>query len=551
MSQKLLCPYCLGEVVMPQSNCPYCGKPLTNRNPAGALPFCTPLAGGRYTVGDFVTVDGEGLTYRGVDNSAGLFLTIKEYFPVTLSNGRTRAGSIQPKPGCEVLFKTIRNDFQDLYETLRKITPATGLVTVLDVLEANNTVYAVMENAKGVTLSRYLQLHNKKPLSAKETVVLLEPVMEGVEYLHRHGLIHRGICPENILLPIDGGACLTGYATQGLRTAGGELKPKLYAGYSAPEQYSANQFEGFYTDVYGLAGVLYRMNTGVDPVPVPDREAGEELAAAHTLNGSVPSYFSRVIACAHRLDPQSRMQTVDEFAMALEHRSEADAMLNQEPQKGSTSSIKLLAIFVVLLAILACLAVWIIMNLPTRNAESKSDTESQITEEIDDTLTVPNLVGMEYRKIRENEEYLTHFRFAITETYSDVYEEGVVIQQEPVASTILQGGEKVVIQLTVSKGMEEIDVPSIIGFRRDEAAGLLETAGIAYRCVEMENNGDYAEGCVAFYEPNVKKVTPKTTVTLYIAGPRPEVKEVEPMDNITEENDPDNFSEFTVNQNNN
>ena len=48
--------------------------------------------------------------------------------------------------------------------------------------------------------------------------------MEGVALLHKAGLIHRGICPDNILLPIDGAARLTGYGTLALRTAGSELK---------------------------------------------------------------------------------------------------------------------------------------------------------------------------------------------------------------------------------------------------------------------------------------------------------------------------------------
>lgn len=85
---------------------------------------------------------------------------------------------------------------------------------------------------------------------------MLQPVMEGVALLHKAGLIHRGICPDNILLPIDGAARLTGYGTLALRTAGSELKSQLYPGYAAPEQYSAAEFSGRYTDVYALAASL-------------------------------------------------------------------------------------------------------------------------------------------------------------------------------------------------------------------------------------------------------------------------------------------------------
>ena len=54
-----------------------------------------------------------------------------------------------PKEGREVLFKTSRMDFKDLYDDLHRITPATGLSQILDVMEENNTVYAVEETEEG------------------------------------------------------------------------------------------------------------------------------------------------------------------------------------------------------------------------------------------------------------------------------------------------------------------------------------------------------------------------------------------------------------------
>ena len=65
---------------------------------------------------------------------------------------------------------------------------------------------------------------------------------------------------------------LTGYGTLALRTGGSELKPG-YPGYAAPEQYSAAEFSGRYTDVYALAAVCYKMVTGQTPVAAPQRKA--------------------------------------------------------------------------------------------------------------------------------------------------------------------------------------------------------------------------------------------------------------------------------------
>ena len=89
-----------------------------NRNPEGALPLGTQL-GGRYTVGTYLSADGDGLAYRGVLNDEKKFVLIKEYFPVTLCNGRSADGALMPKEEKEVLFKTSRMDFKDLYDDLK------------------------------------------------------------------------------------------------------------------------------------------------------------------------------------------------------------------------------------------------------------------------------------------------------------------------------------------------------------------------------------------------------------------------------------------------
>ena len=204
-----LCPHCLQPLRgRYEGNCPHCGRLLENRNPEGALPLGTQLAG-RYTIGTYLSADGDGLAYRGILNEEKKFVLIKEYFPVTLCNGRSPEGALMPKEGKEVLFKTSRMDFKDLYDDLHNLTPATGLNTILDVMEENNTVYAVEESEKGMTLTHYLSLRSRT-LTPAEARTLLQPVMEGVALLHKSGLIHRGICPDNILLPIDGTARRSG-----------------------------------------------------------------------------------------------------------------------------------------------------------------------------------------------------------------------------------------------------------------------------------------------------------------------------------------------------
>ena len=541
MPQFDLCPYCLEplEGGAPPV-CPHCGKNLRNRNPEGALPLGAQL-GGRYTVGDYLSADGDGLSYRGVENAARRFVLIKEYFPVTLCNGRSPEGALMPKEGREVLFKTSRMDFKDLYDDLRGLTPATGLSQILDVLEENNTVYAVEESEKGMTLTHYLSLRSRN-LTPAEARTLLQPVMEGVTLLHKAGLIHRGICPDNILLPIDGSARLTGYGTLALRTGGSELKSQLYPGYAAPEQYSAAEFSGRYTDVYALAAVTYRLVTGQVPVAAPQRKVRDSLESAHSLESGVPTYFSQVLSCALRLDPARRMQTVPELMSALTDPNVANAMFERGDNQISTKKIlgaSLVVIFVLVLLLFWCLAgrVGGGEKAPAPTAAptpAAAGEESPAPSPAGDVSIIPDLVGQDYDSEIKGSDLYQLYRIVMTEEPSSTVEKGRVISQEPMAGT-LQTQQSPIIQIKVSSGPMLVKMPDIIGFTQDNASRLLDAEGIQYRMMPMENDGSYAAGCVAYCELDGKTLKKgeeldagTDVITVYIAGARDATTPVPP-----------------------
>lgn len=533
MSHQVPCPHCL-EPIDPDfhGDCPHCGKSLDNANPEGALPFGTQLAG-KYTVGKYLSADGDGLCYRGVDNEQVRFVRIKEYFPVTLCNGRSPEGALMPKAGREVLFKTSRMDFKDLYDDLRRLTPATGLSRILDVIEENNTVYGVEESEKGMTLTHYLSLKSR-PLTPAEARTLLQPVMEGVALLHKSGLIHRGICPDNILLPIDGTAMLTGYGTLALRTGGSELKSQLYAGYAAPEQYSAAEFSGRYTDVYALAAVTYRLVTGQTPVSAPQRRVRDSLESAHSLEAAVPTYFSQVLSCAMRLDPAKRMQTVPELMSALANPNVANAMF--ETGENQISTKKILGAALVVIFVLAALLLWSLLNPPGSGNGDNSSASDQTTVSspaptaTPETLTYPNLVGQKLEDVEDSDLY-TSFRIVPTEEYSADHEAGIILSQEPDAGTPVEGGTPT-IEIVVSKGYPIM--PDIIGFTQKKAEEKLEEAGIAqYTMRIVENNTEFATGCVvmctgvngARVEAGMP-VDPSVIIDVWIAGERDDTAQV-------------------------
>ena len=530
MEATRLCPYCLQPLPGAAQSCPHCGKSFAGRNPGGTLPVGTVLAG-RYTVGEMLSINGEGILYRGAENLGRFRVTIKEYLPITLTAERTAESTLRPKTGSEVLFKTTRMDFADLYRSIQRITPANGLEAVLDVVEANNSVYAILENLGGTPLDQWLENH-PGTIRPDDACTMLQPVFEGVAAMHKIGLVHRGICPENIRVMENDRCRLAGYATVGLRTAGSGLHEQLYEGYSAPEQYSTAEFEGRYTDEYSLAAVFYRMVCGQAPVPAAQRMVADSNPRAKSVNGSLPLYVSQVLQLGLRLRPMERIQTVPQLYQALsskEYTAELTRTMKPETpvrtaqpepeRKEHLLSLKaLLAGIVILLSILILLTLWSVLSQHIHQpAASAAESEPASSEVMVPQNLVPNFIGMDYTQVQNNREYTSMYLFYVTEEYSDTAPAGQIIQQEPSADTVLKAGET--IQLVVSKGPQMAEMPNIIGFTQDGAVKELEARGLVASCFMVVNDGSYASGCVVrtSEEPGTK-VEVGTVITVYIAA---------------------------------
>ena len=530
MEATRLCPYCLQPLPGAAQSCPHCGKSFAGRNPGGTLPVGTVLAG-RYTVGEMLSIDGEGILYRGAENLGRFRVTIKEYLPITLTAERTAESTLRPKTGSEVLFKTTRMDFADLYRSIQRITPANGLEAVLDVVEANNSVYAILENLGGTPLDQWLENH-PGTIRPDDACTMLQPVFEGVAAMHKIGLVHRGICPENIRVMENDRCRLAGYATVGLRTAGSCLHEQLYEGYSAPEQYSTAEFEGRYTDEYSLAAVFYRMVCGQAPVPAAQRIVADSNPRAKSVNGSLPLYVSQVLQLGLRLRPMERIQTVPQLYQALsskEYTAELTRTMKPETpvrtappepeRKEHLLSLKaLLAGIVILLSILILLTLWSVLSQHIHQpAASAAESEPASSEVMAPQNLVPNFIGMDYTQVQNNREYTSMYLFYVTEEYSDTAPAGQIIQQEPSADTVLKAGET--IRLVVSKGPQMAEMPNIIGFTQDSAVKELEARGLVASCFMVVNDGSYASGCVVrtSEEPGTK-VEVGTVITVYIAA---------------------------------
>lgn len=536
MGKQIICGNCLSNVDSSLPACPYCGQSFENTNPTGTLPVNTVLAG-RYTVGRVLSVDGEGILYAAVDNSMVRRVVVKEYVPITICAARARDGSVIPRQGREVLFKTTRMDFTDLYRSLLSLGHVRGLVPVIDLVEENNTAYAVHEPDEGIPLHTYLE-RREQPLTLEEAVLLMRPVVEGVEAMHRMGLLHRGISPETVFITKSGEARLSGYATLGLRTADSELKSQVYDGYAAPEQYAVAEFDGKYTDIYSLGALFYRMLTGRTPIPSNLRRMNDTLAPAHTVDPNIPGFASKAIARAMRLAPGERMQSASELLAAL---TTQEAEPEPENVRMTPRQIQLIILGVLAALLIAGISLYVLMlrthsgdsdsqpdlsseSVSASDTASVSDTAGDSASDSDtapQTVPVPLLVGKKYADVATDPEYTMYLKFYMEHEFSNNYREGEIMRQSHAQGTQVDVGT--IITLTVSDGPETAVMPTVVGHSQEEAEAALKALRIEYTVYQMINDGTMNEGYVGRCSVEAGAVVEigREKVLLYIAGAPP------------------------------
>ena len=273
--------------------------------------------------------------------------------------------------------------------------------------------------------------------------------------------------------------------------------------------------------MYALAAVCYRMVTGQTPVAAPQRKVRDSMESAHSLEAGVPTWFSQVLACALRLDPAKRMQTVPELMSALTDPNVANAMFERGDNQISTR--KIMGVSLVVIFVLVVLLLWSLLGGSKSDAQPAATPQPTPAEQSTQGETVPYFVGLRYATdIKGNTAY-AGYRIVMTEQNSDTVEQGIVISQDPSA-----GSEKLmedqIIQIVVSSGPNLVEMPDIVTGNPiwSQAKKQLDALGIVYSQPLIEDNdGTVAEGCVVKTSVVAgTKIQKGTAVTVWIAGPR-------------------------------
>jgi serine/threonine-protein kinase len=295
--------------------CPFCGYVYS----APYLPsYLAPgtVLNDRYIIGKLKSYNGESADYIAFDTITEGKVNIKEYMPDAICT-RTKGNSVIIVDSNFVpQYKTLLSEFVSLHKTLSKMRSINHVTAVIDMFGDNNTGYAVFDCTGDRTLGDYLK-ENAGELSFEETKRMIPPILTTISLIHNAGIIHRGICPDNILVDKNNELVLRGFAISEVRTANTVLACDIAAGFAAPEQYSSSNWQDTWTDVYGISAVIYRMLTGITPVDAMTRATTDTLIAPGLINPGVPKHFSAAIMKGLALPHEMRIQTITELVTLL------------------------------------------------------------------------------------------------------------------------------------------------------------------------------------------------------------------------------------------
>ena len=310
------CPGCF-QLKGGLSVCPHCGYDEgTQRSPI-FLPHGT-ILGGQYRVGRVLgRPGGFGITYLGWDVNLQQRVAIKEYLPREIAARQANSLNVDVHTADDKRgFEFGKEQFLREARIVAKLDHP-NIVRVRNFFNANSTAYLVMDYYEGMSLGDYLSSVRNK-LEPELAIPLVKPILEGLQYVHERGLVHRDLKPHNIYLAAIGRPIVLDFGAA--RQAAGDrvqsLSVVLTEGYAPLEQYQRRAVQGPWTDVYGVAATLYRMITGAAPPIALDR-IGRDPVDDGGWN-AVPAALVPTMRMALAVRPSDRYQSAIEFRAALD-----------------------------------------------------------------------------------------------------------------------------------------------------------------------------------------------------------------------------------------
>jgi eukaryotic-like serine/threonine-protein kinase len=440
------------------------------------------------------------------------------------------------------------NDDQFVERFRREAKNAAGLshpniVSIYDRGEAEGTYYIAMEYLDGRSLKEMIVARGPAPVHV--AIDYTRKILDALRFSHRNGIVHRDIKPHNVIVDAEGRVKVTDF---GIARAGTSQMTEVgsiigTAQYLSPEQAKGAPVDQT-SDLYSVGIVLYELLTGKVPFT---GDSPVEIAMKHisaipeppsTIRPDIPEDLDLVVLRALAKTPEERYPSAEEMdkdlarvaqglAVSRETEEAATQILSrsqmtpatmvaapprppaevlyeyEQPRRGRPIWPWLL---VLLLLLAAGLTGWFVYQ--------------QVKDELADagTVGVPYLIDLRETQAVGQVLDAGLEPNVIREANADV-EAGFVFDQTP------KFGEKVdpgsTVDIKVSTGPPQTEVPDVVGQTRDEAVAALARADLDAKIVEVYSEKD--AGTVTAQNPKAgDKVKVGTRVQINVSrGVRP------------------------------
>jgi len=384
-----------------------------------------------------------------------------------------------------------------------------NIVEIYDVGEYNGRQYIVMEYVRGKTLKQLIA--NRGALDNQESVTIMKQLVDAVREAHAHGIIHRDIKPQNVLIKDDGTIKITDFGialaedavqltqTDSVMGSVHYLAPEVARGETASEQ----------SDIYSLGIVLYELLCGDvpfhgdSPIQIAMKHMEEDVPSVRELNPNVPQSLENIITKATAKNKAYRYRSAEEMLEDIStclddsRKNEEKLVLGDNPF-GSTITIQKLdnkttkdtnkehppfnllnTTLGILLIILAVAATLGIMVISRQNA--------------DKTIPMIDITGMTMEQATFELENVGLSMGKATYMMTDDIPEGIIISSSPAKEEPVEKGTAV--NVSVSRG-EYFVIGDYSGKQENEVRSLLSQHSNVRITIEREYNSSYEAGTV-------------------------------------------------------
>lgn len=295
---------------------------------------------GRYRVDTVLGRGGFSITYKGWDLQEGEPVVIKEYYPNGFAVRDAAVSSEVSCPEDSRVFEENKKRFLREASVLAQFRGHEQIVKILDYFEENHTAYIVMEYVDGIPLKEYVCKKGGK-ISWEETREIAKTLIKAMMPLHKSGIIHRDLSPENIMILPDGGLKILDFGAvkqiAGAMEVGRRLTRPTEAivkqGYAPIEQYQNHGNLGPWTDVYALCATVYYCLTGSVPLDAPARIVTPVSVELIARGAAVSEKEEAVIVKGMEILIQDRIQSMEELYEELFVKPEDSEAKNDSEER--------------------------------------------------------------------------------------------------------------------------------------------------------------------------------------------------------------------------